>query len=417
MTIPSSILKFLDHGRNAFDKVLGGRERHFVHDLVSAEAARSSGKQAVMVGRSMFVTMEDGVEPAPGFVPVTPVISFGEAKKLRRFVDDSVAHLVYDIPVSFAADSYVSWGRKRKADGLLLIGGSVGDDGVKLDIFIFERGDLRQVIDRNLVSPRSEHFKEALASIVKNFRMKHHITRVCIAAPLPESFCDAVREAEYVGIEPFSFALTFPMRAHLGRGLQVHAAARENSEQRSSRRAWVVPAAIISIALCASSYLVGRAWTRYTQAVDAFVSAASLPSLKESGGIDTELLARMEAHRRMLSGRTDHREQAALLILLAKAASSIDGVYIKAIDIPTKNRAGAPAGTPGSPAAEPIATIYILMPPQDGVDPAVQGEQIAQQLAQKSGLSAQITQGGIMALDFKTQMRQWRLEISGGKSA
>jgi len=99
----------------------------------------------------------------------------------------------------------------------------------------------------------------------------------------------------------------------------------------------------------------------------------------------------MEAHRKMLSGRTEHRDQAATLVLMAKAASSIEGLVIKSIDVPIAPKRGAAAPVPVAGRNEPIATLHVMMAAQSGVDPAVQGERVAQQFAQKSGLTAQIT--------------------------
>lgn len=394
------------------NRLFGGAERTFVHNLDSAISAEAAHVPVTLCGPAIFATMESMVEPPEGYVQITPILAYGEARKVRRYVNQQIAQVLVDTPVTSALDSYITWGRSQKHDHLLLISGANTDRGVDLEFYVFVRGVLNTIVERQLPGETKPHFQEALRAVIQEFTSRFPISRTVIAHPTPKSVLDAIKGAEDIGAAPFKRTLYFPMRAYLARGVKLVRATKKK-ELITGGKAWAPVAVVASVGVAISAALLFHGVTKFEAAKERFTEVASQQASQHAGGIDSDLLARMEMHRKTLASPLPHREQADLVLRLAKAAASIDGVLVRAVGVPQRGQSIPMVGNPAeAPKDSVIAYVELMMKPADGKDPVLHGKEVAGLLAEKSGMSTLIAAGGVMSVDFKTQMRVWRIEIT-----
>lgn len=396
----------------SYSRLVGGTERFFVGDMANATLAEAEHRQATLIGPALFVTLENLPEPPTGYMQITPILSFGDGRKVRRYVQQDVAQALGDAPVTCAVESYIAWGRKNKHDVQLLITGANTGGGIHLDLYVFTRGALTTIVERQLPAATSALFGESLRAVIREFETRFPITRKVVADPTPPIFDHTYVGLEYVGAAPFRRTLYFPMRAYLARGVKLVAAARRK-QQSMGRRAWVAPVAMVSMAVAISTALLLHGVTKYERAKSRFVEVASVQQSQHVGGIDADLLSRMETHRKILSGATAHREQATLLLSLARATASIPEVHVKSVSIPLAAPGPSPAVAVAGEKEPVLASIEVMMKPDDATDPVVQGKKIARELSHRSGMTTVISPGGVLSVDFKTQMRVWRIDVTG----
>lgn len=397
-----------------------GKYRHFVSSLAEAELAVKTKSKVILLGDAVYVTKGSAQEPPPDYIAVSPVFAFGEAKKVNRFVDKNIAKVLIDTPTSFAVDSYISWGRGKKDGVTLLIGGTTKTQGTRIELIVFDKGVVREITERELPDIESKQFLDILRATVQEFGARYPINRVVVVDPLSTKLPD-VDFAEPIGFRPYVTTLSFPLRAFLNSGVKI-----ERPTVKINQKAlWTVTSVAVGISLVVSAWMVSQSWGKLSAATERFQRAAALPSIKASGGISPDVLARMENHRRFLTTPNAQKIEAKMILKLAQSASSISRLSIRSISVmpnivkdpvpiaqggPISAPPPKPAGGKGTALGTPMVTIEVVFP-SDERDPVTQGRDLAQQLSVLSGYPMRIDQGGILATDAKSGLRRWRIDV------
>lgn len=399
-----------------------GAQRRFVTTLAEAEATAGTNDKVILLGDAVFITVDTKPDLPPDFIAVTPVFAFGEAKKVKRFVNKDIAQVLLDKPTSFAMDAYIGWGRRQKRDVTLVIGGMVKPRGTRVELVVLEKGAVREITERELPDIDSKQFTDILRAIVQEFSARYQITKTVVADPL----CARMKPVDFavaIGARPFVGALSFPMRAFLNSGVKI-----ERKNVRINQKSlWMIALAAAGLSLAFCSWSISTAYSGLQEASQRFDSAATLPSLKKTGGISNEMLARMEQRHAFLTTVAPQKKQAVMLRKLAQAVASVPQMSIRSITIlpnifqetapPAVN--GAPSPVPGAPAAAsadlvvpgtPMATIEVAYPADDN-EAVVQGRSVAATLSALSGYPMRIDQQGILPVEGKSGIRRWRIDI------
>jgi hypothetical protein len=203
----------------------------------------------------------------------------------------------------------------------------------------------------------------------------------------------------------------------------------DRTRVKINRRAlWSVTLAATLVSLVISGFVVNQSWGQLAAARLRFERAAALPSIKRSGGISPDLLARMENHRTFLATAGAQVSQAKMLLRLANAAASVPHLTIRSIailpnlakdplaQVPVAPLAAAPVPPSVPPQQKPVQrgtpmiTLEVACPP-DGNDVVAQGREVAMKLSASSGFPMRIDQGGILSIDPRSGLRRWRIEV------
>ena len=400
-----------------------GKHRHFVSSLAEAELAVKTKSKVILLGDAVYVAKDAVQEPLSEYIPVSPVFAFGESKKINRFVDKEIAKTLIDTPTSFAVDSYISWGRGQKEGVTLLIGGTTKLNGTRIELLVFDKGSIREITERELPDIESKQFLEILRATVQEFGARYALNKVVVVDPLSTKLPD-VDFAKPIGYRPYVGTLSFPLRAFLNSGIKIE----RPSVKINQKALWTFTSVAVGISLLASAWIVNQSWGKLSTATERFQRAAALPSIKQSGGISPDLLAKMENHRRVLSTANAQKIQAKMILKLAQAASGIPRMSIRSISVmpnivkdPVPIVAAAPIVPVPKPAAPvmdvraamrgtPMVTIEVVFP-SDERDPVTQGRELAEKLSILSGYPMRIDQGGILATDAKSGLRRWRIDV------
>lgn len=401
----------------------GGAAKRFVSNIEQAEEALAAKSKVVLLGDAVYVTKEAARDVPPDFIAVSPLFAYGEAKKITRYVDKRIAQVLIDTPTSFAVDAYIGWGRRNRDQVTLLIGGIAKVHGTHVELLVFEKGAVREITERELPELGSKQFIDILRATVQEFGARYALTRTVIVDPL----CAQLPEidfAEPIGLRPFVASLSFPLRAFLNGKLKIDRA----RVQINRKTLWTVTLCATIISLLISGFAINQSWGKLSAARLRFTRAAALPSIKRSGGISPDLLARMESHRMFLTTPGAQAVEAKMMLRLARAASTVPHLTIRSIAILpniAKDPLALPAVAPnaGSPAPQgaavpkkpvergtPMITLEVACPP-DGNDAVTQGRDLAVQLSASSGFPMRIDQGGILSSDLKSGLRRWRIDV------
>lgn len=366
-----------------------------------AETATDRGARALLVGQAVFVSMDPSIEPPAGFIQAAPILSFGQAKQLRRYIqEDVIAHL-HDIPVAFAVDAYMAWGKRQKHDVVLLLGGGALQDSVNLELYIFDRGVLRQLVERSLPQQSAAHFHEVLSATVQEFQARFPVSRVVVAPPLP-LFPYLPASTERLDDDLLGHLWYFPVRSYLSsKQARLSAANRKTGKNLFGKTA---AAGVLLLSMAIAGALDGWSWMKLKHAGEAFDHASALPSVQKAGGIDNALLSHLDAHRKMLITPPAHKSQVDLMGALLKGISSIPGMRIKMLQITPSFRM---AGNGSYHRAE----LEVMMLPESAMNQVEQGKVVATQLADATGLGFRINPSGLLASGEKADYRTWHLEV------
>lgn len=381
---------------NLIQRFISNKRHTVVSSPDAAAAATHRGAKALLVGQAVYIALD---ESAPeGYVQANPILAWGDAKRVNRYIDARVVEELHDIPIAFAVDAYLSFGRKFKHDIVLLIGGAETVDRVVLELYVFERGKLKAVAERLLPSVSDSSFHEVFNATLKEFQSKHPISRTLLADPLP-AIGDLAATIEQVGDAPFRHVLFFPMRAFLS---SKSALRKKIVAKTQGTRSMMASASILAGSVLISLGVMYFGFAKLQKANAMFDQVAALPAIHESKGVDSAFLATLEARRQFLSAPPAQYPQADLALKLAQAAASIDGLKIRSIQV-MRAQANQKA----------LAAIEVAAlksdDPQLGSE-ALQGRDIARKLSAASGLSMRIDAGGTLARESGGILR-WRIEI------
>lgn len=354
-------------------------------------------RRVLLAGEVVFASLQ-GALPPSGFVSQAPRDAQGglavhfmkNAPKVHVSIDQRLCKIPR-IRCALALDGYLAWGLGERRKGIVvLLGGAESEHSTHVSILAFSGGKVSELDEKVLPPATATYFRDALASMVGELRLKYPTAHFVQAAPLPDWALEGV---EYLGEKPL-------------RGLSFRSIALRGPSRHVAPA--LVYAGIGALGMSFYAAAITTGWNRYDRAVAAYGKAVADPAIEGRGGIDTGFLSVAGARRVFMESP---RRQAVLVEkaeAVVRGIGSVPGVQIvemkllsQAVRAPQTPAAGVVEESPQqeqqrrSLAADRTADVAISLSVPRAKEPAVnQAQSVMAQIAAHTGMSLRLTHQG-----------------------
>lgn len=354
------------------------------------EAQTVTGRKVLLAGASVFASGND-VKPKD----YVRIAARQGASFFRSLLTKQVPHVFLAVSegvmraaprgtrFALAIDAYIQWGLGSRGK-TIVIGGYEGSRETHLDVLVFE--DSRFVAYENKVLPGIEaaHFTDAVTTMLDDLASAHPGCTIVQASPLTP-FGKNFPTVQYVGDKIFK-RLSF-------RPLSFQAASRTNNV--------LVPAGIVGLGILFYAGTLGKGWSDYHGARQAFEQEIADPLVTGQGGVDSGVIDTIQQRRFFLD---DPRRQVALsekLKAVVAGVGKIEGLRIVEIKLPAPSvgsateSIGVPVASSSNEVSDRKPDVWLRVSvPLEGQGAMLQGRSVMQAISTNTGMSVRLARQG-----------------------
>lgn len=157
----------------------------------------------LLSGETAFITLD--YEPVEGMEKIAERKAFSPLNK-GYYKRESRKLSVYVYPetrqrhgkVKLAVDGYLRLGMRRSLayrDGpIVLLGGDESEESINIEVLVFSRGEIREVVERQLPPRTALDFEDMIDGVIDNLQNEYPGARIIQAAPLGRFHHEAIKE-------------------------------------------------------------------------------------------------------------------------------------------------------------------------------------------------------------------------------